>query len=84
MKHDMSGAAAVLGAMQAIGRLRPNLHVIGLIAATENLPSGTAQNREMLLNLTLAKQSKSLTQMLKDAWCSQMHWAMQQNMTPRL
>ena len=43
MKHDMSGAAAVLGAMQAIGRLRPNLHVIGLIAATENLPSGTAQ-----------------------------------------
>ena len=43
MKHDMSGAAAVLGAMQAIGRLRPNLHVVGLIAATENLPSGTAQ-----------------------------------------
>lgn len=43
MKHDMSGAAAVLGAMQAIGTLRPNLHVVGLIAATENLPSGTAQ-----------------------------------------
>ena len=43
MKHDMSGAAAVLGAMQAIGRLKPNLHVVGLIAATENLPSGTAQ-----------------------------------------
>ena len=43
MKHDMSGAAAVLGAMQAIGRLGPNLHVVGLIAATENLPSGTAQ-----------------------------------------
>ena len=43
MKHDMSGAAAVLGAMQAIGSLKPNLHVVGLIAATENLPSGTAQ-----------------------------------------
>jgi leucyl aminopeptidase len=43
MKHDMSGAAAVLGAMQAVGHLKPNLHVVGLIAATENMPSGTAQ-----------------------------------------
>ena len=43
MKHDMSGAAAVLGAMQAVGHLKPNLHVVGLIAATENMPSATAQ-----------------------------------------
>ncbi|MCZ6680177.1 MAG: leucyl aminopeptidase [Candidatus Poribacteria bacterium] len=43
MKHDMSGAAAVLGAMQAVGQLKPDLHVVGLIAASENLPSGTAQ-----------------------------------------
>ena len=43
MKHDMSGAAAVLGTMQVIGHLKPDLHVVGLIAATENLPSGTAQ-----------------------------------------
>lgn len=42
MKHDMSGAAAVLGAMQTIGQLKPDLHVIGVIAATENMPSGTA------------------------------------------
>ena len=42
MKHDMSGAAAVLGAMQAIGHLKPNVRVIGVIAATENMPSGTA------------------------------------------
>ena len=42
MKHDMSGAAAVLGAMQAVGQLKPDLHVIGVIAATENMPSGTA------------------------------------------
>ncbi len=42
MKHDMSGAAAVLGAMQVIGNIKPNLHVVGLIAATENMPSGTA------------------------------------------
>lgn len=42
MKHDMSGAAAVIGAMQAIGHLKPNVRVIGLVAATENMPSGTA------------------------------------------
>ena len=42
MKHDMSGAAAVIGAMQAIGQLKPNVRVIGVIAASENMPSGTA------------------------------------------
>ena len=42
MKHDMSGAAAVIGAMQVIGQLKPNVRVIGVIAATENMPSGTA------------------------------------------
>lgn len=43
MKRDMAGAAAVLGAMQVIGQLKPDLRVIALIAATENMPSGTAQ-----------------------------------------
>ncbi len=43
MKHDMSGAAAVLGAMQVVGQLKPDLHVVGLIAASENMPSATAQ-----------------------------------------
>ena len=38
MKHDMSGAAAVIGAMQAIGQLKPNVRVIGVVAATENMP----------------------------------------------
>ncbi len=42
MKGDMAGAAAVLGAMQAVHDLDLPLHVVGLIAATENLPSGTA------------------------------------------
>ena len=42
MKMDMSGAAAVLGTMQAIGELKLPLRVVGLIGATENMPSGTA------------------------------------------
>ena len=43
MKGDMSGAAAVLGVFQALPRLRLPVEVHGLIAATENMPSGTAQ-----------------------------------------
>jgi leucyl aminopeptidase len=42
MKADMAGAAAVLGAMVALGQLRPKRQVIGLIPAVENLPSGKA------------------------------------------
>src|SRR2546426_8431661 len=42
MKFDMSGAAAVLGTFEVLGALKPKLNVVGLIPATENLPSGTA------------------------------------------
>lgn len=42
MKHDMSGAAAVVGAMQVIGNLKPNVRVVGIIAAAENMPGSTA------------------------------------------
>ncbi|OGP88674.1 MAG: hypothetical protein A2156_09775 [Deltaproteobacteria bacterium RBG_16_48_10] len=42
MKDDMSGAAAVLGTMQAAARLQLSLHLVGIIPATENLPSGKA------------------------------------------
>jgi leucyl aminopeptidase len=42
MKDDMSGAAAVLGIMRALPALKPQVEVHGLIAATENMPSGAA------------------------------------------
>jgi leucyl aminopeptidase len=42
MKYDMSGAAAVLGTFEMLGRLRPKLHVVGLIPSAENMPSATA------------------------------------------
>ncbi len=42
MKHDMSGAAAVLGAMQTIGALGLKRHVVGLIPAVENMPGSRA------------------------------------------
>ena len=43
MKSDMGGAAAVLGALQAIAALRPAVNVIGYLPLAENMPSGTAQ-----------------------------------------
>ena len=43
MKGDMAGGASVLGAMQAIGQLRPRINVTGMVAATENMPGGKAQ-----------------------------------------
>ena len=42
MKYDMSGAAAVLGAMEAIGRIKPKVNVVGVIPSADNMPSGTA------------------------------------------
>ena len=43
MKDDMAGAATVLGLFSALPKLRLPVEVHGLIAATENMPSGTAQ-----------------------------------------
>lgn len=43
MKYDMSGAAAVLGTLKAAASLKLPYRIIGIIAATENMPSGSAQ-----------------------------------------
>ncbi len=42
MKYDMGGAATVLGVFKALGELKPNINVVGVIPATENMPSGNA------------------------------------------
>ena len=42
MKFDMCGAAGVLGAMEAIARLKLKVNVVGIFGATTNMPSGTA------------------------------------------
>ena len=42
MKMDMGGGAAVLGAMLAVGKLKPKVAVTGLICTAENMPGGTA------------------------------------------
>lgn len=42
MKYDMAGAAAVLAAMQVIGGVKPNVSVLAVVAATENMPGSAA------------------------------------------
>ena len=42
MKTDMAGGAAVIGVMSALARLGVRSRVTGLVAAAENMPSGTA------------------------------------------
>ena len=42
MKFDMSGAAAVIGVLTLVAALGLPLHVVGLVAACENMPSGHA------------------------------------------
>jgi leucyl aminopeptidase len=42
MKYDMTGGGTVLGAMRAIGLLKPSVPVMGIVAAVENMPDGKA------------------------------------------
>lgn len=42
MKHDMSGAANIVGFMSIVGKLKPDVEVHGILAAAENMPDGNA------------------------------------------
>lgn len=46
MKYDMCGAATVMGTLKAIAELKLPLHVVGILAVAENMPSGTASKPE--------------------------------------
>jgi len=43
MKYDMAAGAAVIGAMQAIAKLKPGVAVTGIVPAVENMPGSKAQ-----------------------------------------
>jgi leucyl aminopeptidase len=51
MKSDMGGAAAIIGAMQAIATLAPAVRVIGYLSIAENMPSGSAQRPSDVLTI---------------------------------
>jgi leucyl aminopeptidase len=43
MKWDMAGAGTVIGLMHALAARKAKVNAIGIVAAAENMPSGTAQ-----------------------------------------
>ena len=57
MKGDMSGGAAVLYAMQAIARLKPEINVTGIIPTAENSPDA---NSQLPGDIFIAKNGKSI------------------------
>jgi leucyl aminopeptidase len=61
MKYDMSGGAAVLGAMEAVGSLDLPLNVVALVPATENLPGGNAFKPGDVLELHSGKTVEIVT-----------------------
>ena len=55
MKHDMSGGATVIGALRACAILKVPLHVVGIVGAVENMPSGTAYRVDDVLTTMSGK-----------------------------
>jgi leucyl aminopeptidase len=43
MKYDMAGGATTIATMRALAQLKPQVNVIGIVPATENMPDGRAQ-----------------------------------------
>ncbi len=57
MKGDMAGAAAVLYTLRALGRIRPDVKVVGILCCAENLPDANAQRPG---DIFTAKNGKSV------------------------
>ena len=57
MKDDMSGAACILGVMSALSKLQPQIEIHGIIAACENMPSGSSYKPGDILT---AKNGKTI------------------------
>lgn len=64
MKNDMGGAAAVIGAVEAVARLKLPVHVMGLIPTCENLPGGAAYRPADVLT---ARNDKTIEVISTDA-----------------
>lgn len=61
MKFDKSGGCAVLGIMKAVSQLDIPLRIVGILPATENLPSGTAYRPGDILNMASGKTVEVLS-----------------------
>ena len=74
MKFDMCGAASVLGTMTALAELKPNLNIIGMITAAENMPAANAcKPGDVVTSLSGKIHRSPSTPTPKAAWCCAMH-----------
>jgi leucyl aminopeptidase len=64
MKTDMAGAAAVIGAMQAVATLGLPIRMLGITPLTENMPGGAAQRPGDVLK---ARNGKTIEVLNTDA-----------------
>lgn len=60
MNTDMAGAAAVLGAMKVVAKLKPDFPVHGVFGACENMPGGRAYKPSDVL-VSYAKKTVEVT-----------------------
>jgi leucyl aminopeptidase len=55
MKSDMGGAAAVLGTMELVAKLKLPIHVVGIVPSTENMVDGASTRPGDVINSYLGK-----------------------------
>lgn len=58
MKFDMSGAAAVISTMKAICKLKPDVNVVAIAPAVENMPSGKACRQDDIITFMNGKTAE--------------------------
>ncbi|MFA5075112.1 MAG: leucyl aminopeptidase [Candidatus Babeliales bacterium] len=58
MKFDMSGAAAVIATMKAIGQLKPEVNVVAVAPMVENMPSGKACKQDDIITFMNGKTAE--------------------------
>ncbi len=83
MKHDKSGAAAVIAAARTVARLAPETPLMAVAPMVENLPSSTAQRPG---DVVKAMNGKTIEVINTDAegrliLADALHWAEQQGAT---
>lgn len=84
MKGDMSGGAAIIATMWALGKLKPKINVTGLVPTAENMPSGSATRPGDILRAMNGKTIEVINTdaegrlILADAIC----YAKQHNLSP--
>lgn len=60
MKEDMAGSACVINTMAALGKLKPDVNVVGLVALTENMPGESATKPGDILTFYNGKTAEVL------------------------